>query len=150
MIDGVIIKKVNKFEDNRGWLAEFYRDDETKYRPVMAYTSLTKPGVARGPHEHVKQSDYFIFMGPGSFMLHMWDRRENSPTRGEYFNFEVGQDNPVSIIVPPGIVHGYKCISPNEALCINLADQLYRGEGKKQEVDEIRWEQKPDSPYKIE
>jgi len=52
--------------------------------------------------------------------------------------------------VPPGVVHGYKCVSDTSAYCINFPDKLYKGEDKKEEMDEIRWEQKEDSPYKIE
>ena len=48
----------------------------------MAYVSVTKPGVIRGPHEHVNQTDMFVFVGPGEFELHLWDRRESSPTKG--------------------------------------------------------------------
>jgi dTDP-4-dehydrorhamnose 3,5-epimerase len=147
---GVIVKKINKYEDPRGWLAEFYREDEINYRPAMAYVSLTKPGIVRGPHEHREQADYFVFLGPGDFVIHLWDGRENSPTKGEYQKFEVGANNPSLVIVPSGVVHGYKCVSSEGGLCINLADKLYKGENKKEEVDEIRWEQREDSPYKIE
>lgn len=149
MINGVVITQLKKLDDERGFLAEFWRSDEGDYRPKMAYLSFTKSGVVRGPHEHIKQSDFFIFVGPGDFELHLWDRRENSTTRGEYQKIQVGESNPVSVIVPPGVVHGYKCISLNDGLCINLADELYRGEGKKEEADEIRWENKDDSEYKI-
>lgn len=150
MIKDVIIKKLDKHEDQRGWLAEIYRDDETDYEPAMGYVSMTEPGVVRGPHEHVKQSDCFVFIGPGSFELHLWDRRESSETKGEHMKIKAGQDNPSMIIVPPGVVHGYKCVSKIPGYCINLSDKLYKGEGKKQEVDEIRWENREDSPYKIE
>lgn len=149
MIEGIVIKKIQKNEDARGWLAEFYRRDETAYRPAMAYVSLTKPGVARGPHEHKRQSDGFVFMGPGNFELHLWDNRSNSATRGEYSKLKVGENNPVLAIVPPGVVHGYKNISDVDAWCINLPDKLYRGEGKQEEVDEIRWEKDESSPFQI-
>lgn len=149
MINGVIIKKIEKYEDNRGWLAEIFRRDELDFDMSMAYVSLTKPGIIRGPHEHVAQSDCFVFLGPGSFRLYLWDRRESSSTNGEALELEVGADNPTLVIVPPGVVHGYKCISDIPALSINLPDKLYKGEGKKEEVDEIRWEAKEDSPYKI-
>jgi dTDP-4-dehydrorhamnose 3,5-epimerase len=149
MIEGVKITKINKFEDDRGWLAEIFRNDEMDYWPVMSYISVTKPGVIRGPHEHKKQSDFFIFAGPGDFELHLWDRRENSPTKGEYFKEIFGESNPASVLVPPGVVHGYKCVSENDGYCINLPDKLYKGERKKEEADEIRWEQDKSSPYKI-
>ncbi|MCG2698591.1 WxcM-like domain-containing protein, partial [Candidatus Parcubacteria bacterium] len=72
MINGVIIKKLNKYKDERGWLAEIFREDEDCYKPVMSYVSATNPGVVRGPHEHVKQSDCFVFVGPGDFELYLW------------------------------------------------------------------------------
>lgn len=150
MIKGVVIKKLNKYEDERGWLTEIYRSDEAGYIPVMAYISATKPGVIRGPHEHKKQADCFVFVGPGSFELHLWDnRREKSETNGEYLKIEVGENNPSLVIVPPGVVHGYKCVGAKDGYSINLPDKLYKGEGKKEEVDEIRWEGDINSPYKI-
>jgi dTDP-4-dehydrorhamnose 3,5-epimerase len=115
----------------------------------MSYASFTNPGVIRGPHEHVAQSDCFVFLGPGSFQLHLWDRRESSSTNGEKMEIIVGEDSPTLVIVPPGVVHGYKCVSEIPALSLNFPDKLYRGEGKKEEIDEIRWEKDPESPYKI-
>lgn len=149
MINGVIIKKLNKNEDARGWLTEIYRQDEIDFEPAMGYISATKPGVIRGPHEHKFQSDCFIFVGPGAFMVHLWDRRSDSPTNGTYLKIEAGAKQPTLIIVPPGVVHGYKCVSQEDAYCLNLPDKLYRGRGKAEEIDEIRWEQDPESPYQI-
>ena len=50
--------------------------------PAMAYISMTRPGVARGPHEHREQADYFAFIGPSNFKVYLWDARDDSPTRG--------------------------------------------------------------------
>jgi dTDP-4-dehydrorhamnose 3,5-epimerase len=143
MIKGVKIKKLNKNKDKRGWLAEIYRDDETDFKPAMSYVSLTKPGIIRGPHEHKEQADLFVFIGPGDFEVHLWDKK------GEYIKIEAGESNPSFIIVPPGVVHGYKCVSNIDGLCINLPDKLYKGKDKKEEIDEIRWEDDLNSPYKI-
>lgn len=151
MINGIVIKKLNKYQDNRGWLTEIWREDEDKYSPAMSYVSITLPGVARGPHEHVHQSDCFVFIGPGFFDLYLWDRRENSPTKGEFMKLEkIGEENPTAVIVPPGVVHGYKCMSEVPATCINLPDKLYKGENKTEEIDEIRWEKDENSIFKID
>lgn len=150
MINGVIIKNLKKYDDARGWLTEIYREDELPIRPAMSYVSLTNPGVARGPHEHVYQSDCFVFLGPGTFCLYLWDRRANSLTQGESLKIEVGEKNPSLVIVPPGVVHGYRCISETAALSINLPDKLFKGKEKKDEIDEIRWETDPGSPYKMD
>ena len=149
MLEGVIIKKLNKHKDERGWLAEIYRNDEVDYQPVMSYISVTKPGIVRGPHEHIKQSDCFVFVGPGSFELYLWDKREDSKTNGQQMKVRAGENEPAMIIVPPGVAHGYKCVSDQDGWCINLPDKLYRGKDRQGEIDEIRWEDRDNSPYKI-
>ncbi|MEI7497690.1 MAG: dTDP-4-dehydrorhamnose 3,5-epimerase family protein [Candidatus Falkowbacteria bacterium] len=149
MINEVVIKPLNQYKDDRGWLTEIFRNDETEFRPEMGYVSLTNQGVIRGPHEHVAQADCFVFVGPGEFELHLWDRRDTSSTNGEYFKVTVGENNPSMVIVPAGVVHGYKCVK-GPAYSINLPDKLYKGEKKQEEIDEIRWEEKTDSPYHIE
>ena len=150
MLHDLIIKVIRKNEDERGWLAELWRSDEVEYLPEMSYFSFTKFGITRGPHEHSKQSDYFVFVGPGDFELYLWDRREDSPTKGENIKIIVGTSRPCFVIVPPGVVHGYKCISKEGAFSINLPNKLYRGKDKVEEVDEIRWEKDESSPYKME
>ncbi|MCK5211715.1 dTDP-4-dehydrorhamnose 3,5-epimerase family protein [Candidatus Parcubacteria bacterium] len=149
MIKDVIIKKLNKYNDERGWLTEIWREDESGYEPVMSYISQTKPGVVRGPHEHKYQSDCFVFIGPGSFELYLWDKREDSQSKGEHIKIKVGEDDPTMVIVPPGVVHGYKCVSDIPGWCINLPNKLYKGKDKQEEIDEIRWEIDKNSPYKI-
>ncbi|HNZ86242.1 MAG TPA: dTDP-4-dehydrorhamnose 3,5-epimerase family protein [bacterium] len=164
LFKGLVIKRLEKYEDPRGWLCEVYREDEINYapelsedtqssiyKPVMSYVSVTNPGISRGPHEHKHQSDCFVFIGPGDFMLYLWDNRGGE----EYKKFiqmkiKVGETNPTCVIVPPGIIHGYKCISEKPAWSINLPDKLYKGPGKIEEVDEVRWENMENSPFKID
>ncbi|HBT20546.1 MAG TPA: dTDP-4-dehydrorhamnose 3,5-epimerase [Peptococcaceae bacterium] len=152
-IDGVIIKKLTKHVDKRGFLTETFRIDELpeSLKPVMSYVSYTEPGVSRGPHEHKYQTDIFSFIGPGNFLIKLWDNRKDSKTYGNYMQFYAGQDNPVTVVIPPGVVHGYKNISKLErGMVINYPDKLYMGWGKKEPVDEIRHEDTPDSPFKME
>ncbi len=151
MIEGVKVKKLQKFTDDRGWLLEAFRVDEIPQgtQPAMSYVSMTKPGVTRGPHEHEDQTDIFVFIGPGTFQLNLWDNRKDSPTFGKTEKHEFGENNPGMVIVPPGVVHGYKNISDQEAWCLNYPNRLYAGEGKKEKVDEIRHENDSGSKFKI-
>ncbi len=151
MIKGVIIKKLDKFRDQRGWLIEVFRNDELKddLIPQMSYVSMTKPGIVRGPHEHEDQTDLFVFIGPGEFELYLWDNRKNSPSYGESFKEVFGKNNRASVIVPPGVIHGYKNISDQEAWCLNYPNRLYAGIGKKEKVDEIRHEEDKNSKFTI-
>lgn len=152
-IEGVIVKKLIKHVDERGFLAETFRQDELPpgLMPVMSYVSYTEPGVSRGPHEHVHQTDIFSFIGPGNFLVKLWDNRPHSTTFGHYMQLYAGLDNPATIIVPPGVVHGYKNVSRLErGMVINYPDRLFMGEGRQEPVDEIRHEDRADSPFSME
>lgn len=148
-IEGVIIKQYKKYSDHRGWLVELYRQDEMEeeIHPVMAYVSSTNPGVARGPHEHVEQTDFFGFVGPSTFRVYLWDAREKSPTYGNRMVFEAGENNPVAVIIPPGVVHAYRNIGTVNGWVFNAPNRLYAGKGKKEKVDEIRHEEDINSPF---
>lgn len=151
-IHDVTVIQLNKHVDERGWLAELFRSDEVDpaVMPVMAYISLTEPGVARGPHEHTEQTDYFCFIGPSNFKVYLWDIRENSPSRGIRQVVFAGADSPKTIIVPPGVVHGYKNVGREGGLVMNAANRLYAGPGKKEPVDEIRHEEEADSLFVLD
>jgi dTDP-4-dehydrorhamnose 3,5-epimerase len=140
VIAGVEVTALKYFNDARGWLAEIYRDDEMSVRPVMGYVSSTRPGVARGPHEHRDQADVFVFMGPSTFRIYLWDNRPSSPTHGRRMVFEAGEAWPARVVVPAGVVHAYKNIGDGDGLVINCPDRLYAGPGRREPVDEIRWE----------
>ena len=149
-IDGVAIEKLIKFSDERGFLVETFRKDNLPddLQPVMSYVSYTKPGMARGPHEHLKQTDIFCFMGPGNFKIQLWDNRKESRSFGYVMEIWGGETNPMRVIVPPGVVHGYQNISPSiEGMVLNYPDKLYRGWENKEEVDEIRHEDEKDDFY---
>ncbi len=141
-IDGVVIRALKYFHDKRGWLVETFRHDELEedYRPVMMYVSSTLPGVARGPHEHVDQTDGFSFIGPSDFRLYLWDARSASKTRGRRKVITVGASNPASVWIPPGVVHAYRNVGDVPGLVFNAPNRLYAGWGKKEPVDEIRHE----------
>ena len=151
-IDGVIIRELHRHDDARGWLTELFRRDEipAEYHPAMSYLSMTRPGVARGPHEHADQSDLFCFVGPATFRLYLWDNRPGAPTFGKAYRGEFGEERRALVIVPPGVVHAYKNISAIEGLVFNAPNRLYAGEGRTQAVDEIRHETDPGSPFRID
>ncbi len=151
-IEGVLITRIKKFTDDRGWLMELFRHDELaeEYHPVMSYVSMTKPGVARGPHEHREQADLFAFIGPSTFRLYLWDMRRESASYRQSFKIDVGEGNPVRVIVPPGVVHAYKNIGTVDGIVYNAPNRLYAGPGRREEVDEIRHENNIDSPFVLD
>lgn len=142
-IEGVIVSPLVRNVDDRGFLMETFRVDSlpTDIRPAMSYISVTKPGIARGPHEHKDQTDIFAFPGPGTFKIVLWDNRDQSSTRSARMTLYGGMDDPVVVIVPPGVVHAYRNVSQTErGTVLNYPDALYAGWGKKEPVDEVRHE----------
>ena len=141
-IKGVVVRKLEKYFDSRGWLTELFRRDELdeEFFPAMTYVSSTNPGITRGPHEHWDQADYFCFMGPSNFKLRLWDNRKQSETFGCVMTMIVGEDNPAAVLIPAGVVHGYQNVGDVDGIVINCPNRLYRGAGRKEEIDEIRHE----------
>src|SRR5262249_12748870 len=151
-IEGIEVRELRRFNDNRGWLTELFRHDELapEFLPTMAYISSTKPGVTRGPHEHVDQADLFCFVGPSNFMLRMWDNRQESASYGRVMTIIAGEDNPVSVLVPLGVVHAYRNVGQSAGIVINCPNRLYAGQGKREPVDEIRHEDDPDTIFRMD
>jgi dTDP-4-dehydrorhamnose 3,5-epimerase len=144
-IQDVVVYPLKKFEDERGWLAELFRHDriDEEFYPAMSYLSFTKPGITRGPHEHVDQADLFCFIGPSVFKLRLWDNREDSSTYRSVMTLFPGADNALGVIVPKGVVHAYKNIGTEDGMVINCPNRLYKGENYSEEIDEVRHEDDP-------
>ena len=147
-IPGVVVKELATFTDARGWLLELFRADELPegFSPAMAYISMTKPGVARGPHEHVHQTDGFAFVD-GRYEVYLWENRFGHADSSQ--TLLVGRENPTAVFVPPGVVHAYRNVGEADAFVINFPNQLYAGQGKSGPVDEIRHEGDPESRFKL-
>jgi dTDP-4-dehydrorhamnose 3,5-epimerase len=151
-IRGVVIRQLQKFADPRGWLAELFRYDEINpaHHPLMAYISSSEPGVTRGPHEHADQTDFFCFIGPTTFKVRVWDNRKDSETFNHVMTVVAGGENPITALIPAGVVHAYQNVGDTPGLVINCPNRLYMGVGKQEPVDEIRYEGDPQTIYRIE
>jgi dTDP-4-dehydrorhamnose 3,5-epimerase len=152
LIAGVVWKPLRKYHDSRGWLCELFRRDEmaAEFFPAMSYISATEPGIARGPHEHAFQADFFCFLGPSNFRLYLWDNRPKSPTYLTYQSDVLGADKPMAVIIPPGVVHAYRNVGSVPGLVFNGPNKLYKGEGRKEPVDEIRHEEESDTAFRLD
>src|ERR1051325_7959777 len=151
-IDGVIVRDLFKFVDERGWLTEIFRQDEleAEYHPAMAYVSMSLPGVIRGPHTHVDQADLFAFFGPSHFKLRIWDTRSESRTYGCEMTLLLGEDHPTLVLIPKGLAHAYQNIGSQPGWVLNCPNRLYAGVGRKEEVDEIRHEDEAWTPLRMD
>lgn len=150
-LPGVRVEALPVYQDSRGSLHELFRMDEIPagFKPMMACSSWSHPGVARGPHQHVGQDDYFTFAGPSAFRVFLWDDRPGAAGPGQGWIINTGEPAPSRIHVPRGVVHAYKNVGPAYGLVVTVTSLLFRGEGRRDPVDEIRHELNPQSPYQI-
>jgi dTDP-4-dehydrorhamnose 3,5-epimerase len=143
-IAGVKVKPLRIIPDERGWLMEVLRADEpelfTKFGQV--YVSATYPGVVKAWHFHRRQIDNFACVA-GMVKLVLVDTRDDSPTRGRINEFFVGAQNPVLVQVPNLVYHGWKCISAEPSLVVNVPSEPYDRESP----DEFRLEPHGTLPY---
>jgi dTDP-4-dehydrorhamnose 3,5-epimerase len=82
------------------------------------------PGVVKGWHYHKKQTDHFAVV-KGIAKLVLYDNRDDSPTKGDINEFFMGEHNPLLVKIPPLVLHGFKCIGKEEAICINIPTEAY-------------------------
>ncbi|MBW1708429.1 MAG: dTDP-4-dehydrorhamnose 3,5-epimerase family protein [Deltaproteobacteria bacterium] len=128
LIDGIETKELRVIPDERGRLMEMLRADDPIFEKFgQVYLSTTYPGVVKGWHSHKLQSDYVICVR-GMIKLVIHDPRDDSPTRGMVNEFFIGEHNPMLIKIPPGLHHGWKCISETEAYIINVPTMVYNYE----------------------
>jgi dTDP-4-dehydrorhamnose 3,5-epimerase len=125
MIDGVKVKTLKVISDERGRVMEILRADDEIFRKFgQVYMTTAYPGVVKGWHHHLVQTDYFTCIA-GMMKLVLYDRRDGSPTKGEINEFFIGVHNPRLVVIPPGVLHGFKCVSETEAVVINCPTEPY-------------------------
>jgi len=144
LIDGTKIKPLKPIADERGHLMELVRRDDPMFVKFgQVYMTTAYPGVVKGWHYHKVQVDNFSCV-QGLIKLVLFDDRPSSPTKGVVNEFFLGIRNPVCVQVPALVWHGFKCVSAEESIIINVATEPYNHAGP----DEFRrpWND-PGIPY---
>jgi len=124
-IKGLRVKELKVVPDERGRLMEILRADDDIFEKFgQVYMTTTLPGVVKAWHLHRIQTDNICCL-LGTIKLAIFDDREGSPSRGQVNDFYLGRDNPILVHVPPGLYHGWKCVSPEEAIIVNTVTEAY-------------------------
>jgi dTDP-4-dehydrorhamnose 3,5-epimerase len=125
LIDGAKTKQLRVIPDERGSLMEIMRSDDAFFnRFGQAYLTMAYPGVVKAWHFHKKQTDHFCVVR-GMAKIVLYDGRPGSPTRGLINEFYAGDQNPMLVVIPPMVMHGYKAISSDPVWMINIPTELY-------------------------
>ncbi|MBU1186868.1 MAG: dTDP-4-dehydrorhamnose 3,5-epimerase family protein [Acidobacteria bacterium] len=125
MIHGLKEKKLKVIPDERGRLMEILRSDDPDFQKFgQVYVTTTYPGVIKAWHLHRKQTDHICCV-QGMIKLVVYDSRKDSPTYREINRFMIGIHHPALVRIPPGVYHGWMCVSPEEAVVVNTPTELY-------------------------
>ncbi|HEB01580.1 MAG TPA: spore coat protein [Candidatus Portnoybacteria bacterium] len=125
MIEGVKIKKLITHSDDRGFFREILRsDDKMLDKFGQSSVTLTYPGVIKAFHWHKEQDDLW-YVASGMVQTVLYDRRENSKTYRETQVIYMGEDNPVAVLIPQGVAHGYRVLGNKSALVFYQTTQAY-------------------------
>ena len=119
LIKGVESKVLKYNMDDRGGLMEIVRNDDSFFEKFgQTYISNTRPCVVKAFHMHKIQTDLFVCL-KGEIRLVLFN------TEGEINEFFMGERNPLLVKIPPNIYHGWKCISAEESMVLNVCSEVY-------------------------
>ncbi len=125
MIDGVKVKKLRTIPDERGRLTELLRNDDDFFVKFgQVYMTTTYPEVVKAWHLHERQTDNVACVH-GMIKLVLYDPRKDSSTHNQISQYYLGVHNPLMVQIPPGIYHGWMCISLEEAVILNIPTEVY-------------------------
>ncbi len=121
VIEGVIVKYLERISDERGSIYHMLRADEDIFEHFgEIYFSVIYPEVIKGWHLHKKMTlNYAVIQG--MIKLVLYDERENSPTKSNLMEIFLGEENYCLVKIPPRIWNGYKCIGTKPAIVANCA-----------------------------
>ncbi|MCC6191112.1 MAG: dTDP-4-dehydrorhamnose 3,5-epimerase family protein [Anaerolineales bacterium] len=124
-IHDVVVKKLITHADDRGYFREVVREDDHLLRR-FGQSSVTKtyPGVIKAFHWHHDQDDVW-YVVDGMARVVLFDRRPASPTHGVTQVIYAGDDNPVTILIPTGIAHGYQVLGNKPVILFYHVSKTY-------------------------
>jgi len=112
MIEGVVLKELETFNDDRGFFRELIRATDNSFREGFGQWShsLMFDGVIKAWHFHRIQTDWWYIVS-GVLRVGLCDLREESGTYKKTMDFLMGDFQPARVLkIPPGIAHGCKTV----------------------------------------
>ncbi len=103
----------------RSWAGSEFSDD------LQMNCSHSRPGVVRGLHYHLLQTDYW-FLAAGRITAVLVDVRPFKPTMGRVQTIELEAERPEALWIPPGVAHGYA--TREASSLIYLVSRYFTGE----------------------
>ena len=124
MLRGVAIKAIKRNDDERGFLAEIFREDWKEFherdRPVQANLSKSFPSIIRAWHRHARgQTDYFLVL-TGALRICVYDDKSRE------LDEIISTEKDFQIVTVPGHYwHGFKVLGNETARLLYFVTKLY-------------------------
>lgn len=122
-LEGVLLIERIKFNDDRGYFMEFFRDDffkkEFKGKEfVQDNLSFSKKGVIRGLHfqKEPYSQDKLVSVIRGKIMDVAVNMKKNSKQFGKYVMVELSEENSNSLFIPNTFAHGFVALDDSYVL----------------------------------
>ena len=112
MIEGVVVKKLIRHKDGRGFFEELIRvtDDFFKEGFGQWSHSYREEGIIVAWHYHPTQIDWW-YVARGTLKVALYDLREKSKTKGEINEFTLGEaGRNIVLKIPAMVAHGFKVL----------------------------------------
>lgn len=134
MIDGVKIKDLVVHRDKPdldqpgvepGIFMEVLRDDDNLLKRFgQSNFTIAPKDTIKAFHWHKEQDDLW-FLASGRAAIVLFDQREDSSTKGETQVIYGGTDDYKLVLIPVGVVHGYKVLSTEPCLLFYHVTKAY-------------------------
>jgi len=120
LIEGVIIKKLDKIPDDRGTILKMQECTDREFKGFgEIYFSTIYPNVVKGWHLH-KDAILNYTVVKGMIKLVLFDPRENSSTTNELMEIYLGTDNYCLVQIPAGVWNGFTTVGNEYAIVADL------------------------------
>jgi dTDP-4-dehydrorhamnose 3,5-epimerase len=106
VIENVRRIPLQRFEDERGWFFELYRESGLSKPARQTNVSFSRRGVIRGLHYHARGQDDLFACLQGTARVVVLD-----PQTGETFTEDIGDENPVAVYIPGTLAHGFEALT---------------------------------------
>jgi dTDP-4-dehydrorhamnose 3,5-epimerase len=125
LIEGVALKRLAVYCDDRGYLMEVLRADDPFFRGFGQTTyTVAYPGTIKAFHWHRRQDDLWFVAG-GMAQVVLYDLREDSPTYRQTDVFYLGDHNRALLRIPTGVAHGYRVLGNEPTLLFYHTTEYY-------------------------
>lgn len=107
--------RLQKRQDNRGWLAEFIKSKSMG----QIFVSKTQPGITRGNHwHHSKVEKFLVIQGEAVIKFRNLDSEE-------ILDYKVNGDEPEVVDIPVGYTHSITNIGEGELITLFWACEIF-------------------------